>query len=163
MFLESEGLNGTLTYGVDVRYAGAWILLLAFFGGCSDVRVDRDASASSAAQELPLWPPVRLLTPTPESQPTGMATPVLGTATGDAIEIGDNAFWPGVLSVRIGTEVTWRHVGNRSHDTRAADGLWYSGPMTQGLTYKLRLNEAGEFRYYCGFHADMSGLIIVEP
>ncbi|MEP6576861.1 MAG: family 1 glycosylhydrolase [Nitrososphaerota archaeon] len=77
-------------------------------------------------------------------------------------------YYPKLITVPIGTTVTWTNEDSTMH-TITSDAMWdenihefnsYAMPV-QG-TYQYTFDKAGTFDYYCTFHANMKGKIIVE-
>lgn len=92
-------------------------------------------------------------------------TPAASAGTVSATEIGiDNfAFTPKVLTVPVGTNVTWRNKDDVPHRIQSADKRFNPSPLldTKG-TYTTRFTKAGEYRYFCSLHPVMQGAIIVQ-
>jgi plastocyanin len=46
--------------------------------------------------------------------------------------------------------------------TQSGGGGFQSGSMQQGATFSFTFTEAGTFDYFCEFHPNMSGQVIVS-
>ena len=68
------------------------------------------------------------------------------------IELGDHFFDPAQLTVKVGTTVTWKSVGQSTHDLAARDGSFALGAMSFGQTFSFTFNRAGRFPYVCMQH-----------
>lgn len=75
----------------------------------------------------------------------------------------DNAYWPDELVVRAGTSVTWQHIGVAPHDVVSFDGVWNSRTMLSGNRFTWTFHQSGRYRYFCTFHPEMTGVVVVEP
>lgn len=63
------------------------------------------------------------------------------------------------LTISVGGTVTWVNDDNTVHTVTANDGSFNSGDIAPGNTFKWTFNTAGTFRYYCIFHAGMTGIV----
>src|SRR5437867_4051066 len=85
------------------------------------------------------------VTPTLTAKPTA-------TAAVAVIEMGDNFFGPSQLTVKVGTTVTWKVVGQSTHDLAAKDGSFVNRTMSFGQTFLFTFTEAGHYGYVCMQH-----------
>jgi len=92
-------------------------------------------------------PVVATVSPTPA--PTASPTPTAAVAT---IEMGDNFFDPAQLMVKVGTTVTWKVVGQSTHDLVARDGSFANRTMSFGQTLSFTFTKAGRYPYVCMQH-----------
>jgi plastocyanin len=88
---------------------------------------------------------------TVSSAPALTASPA-PTPAATLIELGDHFFDPAQLTVKVGTTVTWRSVGQSTHDLAARDGSFALGAMSFGQTFSFTFNRAGRFPYVCMQH-----------
>ncbi len=70
-----------------------------------------------------------------------------------------NVFRPRTVRIERGDSVRWVNVGNVTH-TATAD-TWDSGAVNPRERYVRRFRRAGEFRYRCVLHPEMTGVVIV--
>jgi plastocyanin len=89
-----------------------------------------------------------------------------GTSDSAVINLVDNNFEPKELTVKAGTTVTFKNIGNRTHTVTSDTGLFDSGRMRTGDTFEFTFTESGEYPFFCEPHGDaggkgMSGVIIV--
>jgi plastocyanin len=74
-------------------------------------------------------------------------------------------FEPEVLTVPAGSVVEVRNTSTRAHSVTADDDApagFDTGPVPQGDTAELRLDEPGRYPYHCRFHPEvMDGVIVV--
>ncbi|WP_052351656.1 plastocyanin/azurin family copper-binding protein [Deinococcus pimensis] len=83
------------------------------------------------------------------------------TVTTQAVRIGDNAFTPVALTVKVGTTVEWRHEGRAIHNVIATQGEFRSPDLRGGDTYRFTFGKAGTYTYYCSYHEGMTATITV--
>ncbi len=67
-----------------------------------------------------------------------------------------------VLTVQVGTTVTWTNEDSILHTVTAVDGSFDSGFYGEGETWSYTFTESGEFEYYCLPHPWMRAKVIVE-
>ena len=91
------------------------------------------------------------------------ATLVPGTASAsvERVRVRDNVFKPKRITIDVGDRVKWVNRGESSHTTTAKDGSW-DKEMAPGQPARVRFSQAGTYRYFCRFHDDMRGKIIVR-
>jgi len=80
----------------------------------------------------------------------------------NSVNIGDDFFNPGSLTVTAGTTVTWTNRGNRGHTVTSDQGAFDSGTLNPGSTFSFTFKDKGTFSYHCNFHSGMAAKIVVE-
>ncbi len=87
----------------------------------------------------------------------------MGAMDGDevAATIEDFAFVPGEIEVKVGTTITWTNNDSVPHTVTARDDSFDSGRMEQGNTFSFTFDTAGSFEYFCEYHPNMVGTIVV--
>jgi plastocyanin len=81
---------------------------------------------------------------------------------GKSITIKDFAFSSASVKIPVGTTVTWTNKGDVPHTVTSDDGLFDSGTLNKGDTFKATFKEAGTFAYHCEIHpAKMTAKIVV--
>ena len=97
------------------------------------------------------------------------------SGAGTTVQVGNNVFAPGNLTVPMGTTVTWRWnsctgstypygVGQTcvTHSVTFDDGSGGSERQSSG-SYARAFGTAGSYAYHCAIHgASMSGTIVVR-
>ncbi len=79
-----------------------------------------------------------------------------------AVMIQDFRFNPVVLTVAVGTVVTWTNRDPVPHTaTSRTTGTFDTGPIEQNQAKSVTLTEVGTFDYFCAIHPDMRGTITV--
>jgi plastocyanin len=68
------------------------------------------------------------------------------------VEMGDHFFDPAQLTVKVGATVTWKSVGQSTHDLAARDGSFSLGAMSFGQTFSFAFTKAGRYPYVCMQH-----------
>ena len=87
----------------------------------------------------------------------------------EASEMGDQAYDPNPVNVKVGDTVTWTNDDSQIHTVTS--GTDSSDPnmgkeldssmLSQDQTFSHKFNTAGEFPYFCQLHPTMVGKVIV--
>lgn len=93
-----------------------------------------------------------------------------GNTTPPANEVWmqNTSFNPKTKTISAGTEITWVNKDSFNHTVTSGtpgnpDGLFDSGVIGPGGTYKRTFSTAGTYNYYCSIHQDiMTGTITVQ-
>lgn len=78
------------------------------------------------------------------------------------VTIHNFAFHPKVLIVKKGTTVTWRNMDHVVHTVTSNKGIFKSGHIHPGASYKFMFNKKGVYYYHCSIHPFMRGVIVVR-
>ncbi len=101
-----------------------------------------------------------------EAAPTTAAStnePAPATAASAAVEIKGFAFNPPTIDVPVGDSVTWTNGDNVPHTASGLDrAVLQSGAIAPGATFTQKFDAAGSFDYFCEFHPNMKGTIVVK-
>jgi plastocyanin len=84
-----------------------------------------------------------------------------GTVEVVKIRIVDNRYRNGTITIDRGTVVKWRNRGENTHTTTSNSGVWDSGNLSPGESFRRRFRQAGTFSYHCEIHISMTGTITV--
>lgn len=76
------------------------------------------------------------------------------------INIQDNQFINGSITIQVGDTVTWVWV-NGFHSTTSDTGVWDSGPSSPPRSFSFTFMNTGSFPYHCSVHPHMTGTITV--
>lgn len=100
--------------------------------------------------------------------------PALATVSGAAVNTvqvvdvggGTFAFSPQVVYIALGDTVKWVNASSAVHTTTSgiaptADGTWDSGIIGLGGSFQFKFPASGSFRYFCGVHNTMVGVVRV--
>jgi plastocyanin len=97
------------------------------------------------------------------------ATPVSAEAGADAaaeslaVEIKDFTYTPPAIEVAVGDSVTWTNQDNAAHTATGLDReALQSGPIAFGESFTQAFDTAGTYEYFCEFHPNMKGSVVVE-
>jgi plastocyanin len=104
-------------------------------------------------------------------RPSGAATQSADGASADTaaaadatmVEIKDFAYVPASLEIPVGATVTWTNSDAAPHTATAQDReALQSGTLNPGDSYSQTFDQPGTFDYFCEFHANMKGTIVVQ-
>lgn len=127
------------------RYA-VLLVLWALATACGAAPSQNSPTAAvTTAPVATTAPAVATATAAPTPTPTA-------TSANAVIEMGDHFFDPAQLTVKVGTTVTWKSVGQSTHDLAARDGSFALGAMTFGQTFSFTFAKAGRYPYVCMQH-----------
>ena len=138
------------------RYAILCVLLVLISAcGASPSQTASTAAATAA--------PVTTTAPAAVTATTAPTPTVSPTPAPAVVEMGDHFFDPAQLTVKVGATVTWKSVGQSTHDLAARDGSFALGSMSFGQTFSFAFNKAGRYAYVCMQHEGdgMVGVITV--
>ncbi len=94
-----------------------------------------------------------------------MATPAASAdaASDVMVEIADFAFNEASVTIPAGGSITWTNNDSAPHTATAQDReILQSGTLNQGDTFTQTFDTPGTYEYFCEFHPNMSGTVIVE-
>jgi alcohol dehydrogenase (cytochrome c) len=94
----------------------------------------------------------------PAPSPVVTATPV---STDTAI-VEDFDFKPDLISIPLGTSITWTNNGPTVHTVTSNDQVFDSGLMQVGDTFSFTFDTPGMFPYFCEVHPFMQAQVIVD-
>ena len=83
-------------------------------------------------------------------------------AVANTIEISNFSFAPAVLTVPVGTTVTWVNDDDEPHTVVDSDTLFKSHALDTGDKFSFTFSTPGKFQYFCTIHAHMVGTVVVE-
>ncbi|MGI8406755.1 MAG: cupredoxin domain-containing protein [Thermomicrobiales bacterium] len=108
---------------------------------------------------------IDLTTPGANGTPAS-ATPTGGQAQAAVavrVDIKNLAFSPSTITIPVGGTITWTNHDSTYHTVTAQDRkVLQSGTMNPGASYTQTFKKAGTYEYFCEFHANMKGTIIVK-
>lgn len=96
--------------------------------------------------------------PTVAPLPTTTAAAPVATSV---VAIRNFAFRPPVITVPVGTTVTWTNDDIEQHTATAGDKSFDSDAVSNGKSYSFTFTRAGTYKYGCLIHPEMLGQIIV--
>jgi plastocyanin len=74
----------------------------------------------------------------------------------------DSFYVPDPIRVHVGQTITWTNKDTDPHDVTSDNGVFFSGPMADGATFRWKPVRPGTYRYFCTIHPEMQGTIIVS-
>jgi hypothetical protein len=79
------------------------------------------------------------------------------------------SFVPETTRAFVGDTVRWKNIDTRPHTTTSGtngtpNGIWDSGTLNPGDSFKFKFTTQGNYPYYCSFHYTMGmvGVVIVN-
>ena len=107
-------------------------------------------------------PAAAVLQPVTTAPTTNSTAKLQGSSQMDVL-IRGSAFEPSILSVPVGTSVTWTNKDGDPHAIKCDLPGTFNGLAQQnGGTFSFTFTKAGTFNYYCDLHDCMIGTIIVN-
>jgi plastocyanin len=79
-----------------------------------------------------------------------------------AVAIEGFAYIPPTIEIAAGDTVTWTNNDGAQHTVSQSGGGFQSGALAQGATFSQAFDTPGTYDYFCEFHANMSGTVIVS-
>jgi plastocyanin len=140
-----------VTLGVLALLAGALVL-----AGCgSSTATNAVPTATTAPTVAPTVAPTST-TSAPTNTPSGSqaAVSVLGG-------YGGFSFSPSVLTIKVGTTVTWTNNTSAPHTVTSDTGAFNGSLGRSGATFSFTFTRAGTFSYHCSIHPYMKATITV--
>jgi plastocyanin len=154
-------LNGSGHHGVAIL-AGAddatgVKVYLAEEGTDTETEQDVATDAAPAATDAPA-------TAAPAETPADAAQGAEAPAAAEVpVDIRDFAYSPNPIEIATGDTVTWTNQDEVPHTATGEDrDVLQSGTIAPGASFSQVFAEAGEFGYFCEFHPNMTGTIVVQ-
>jgi plastocyanin len=82
--------------------------------------------------------------------------------TTHTVTIDATRFEPAVLAVTAGDTVVWINKDIIPHTATSQTGLFDSGSLVQGQSFRYTPQQVGEFAYLCTFHPAMKATLRVK-
>ena len=74
------------------------------------------------------------------------------------------AFVPPALAIEPGDTVRWMNEDIAPHTATATDASWDTASVAKGEARSVTFSEPGHMAYFCAFHPNMTGeIIVVDP
>ncbi|HEV2124382.1 MAG TPA: cupredoxin family copper-binding protein, partial [Chloroflexota bacterium] len=77
------------------------------------------------------------------------------------VEIVDFEYAPDPVEITAGFTVTWVNRDSVPHTATGDGGSFQSGTLRTDESFSSTFDEPGTYEYFCEFHANMSGTVIV--
>jgi plastocyanin len=121
-----------------------------------------EATAEPAAAE-PTTAPAAEPTTAPAAEPTEEPAAEAPAGNQVAVDIVNFAFNPTPLEISVGDTVTWTNQDGVPHTATGQDrAVLQSGTIPPGGSFSQTFTVAGEVPYFCEFHPNMNGVIVVQ-
>jgi plastocyanin len=78
------------------------------------------------------------------------------------VKIDNFSFGPQMLTVPVGTTVTWTNRDDIPHTVVSTDGVFKSKVRDTDEKFSYTFTKAGTYEYFCSVHPKMTGKIIVQ-
>ena len=136
--------------GTDVK------VYLAEEGDGAETEQDAATDAAPAATDAPA-------TAAPAETPADAAQGAEAPAAEVPVDIRDFAYSPNPIEIAAGDTVTWTNQDEVPHTATGEDrDVLQSGTISPGASFSQVFPEAGEFGYFCEFHPNMTGTVVVQ-
>lgn len=160
-------LNGSGHHGVAVLAGNDDVtgvtVYLAEEG--SDAAAEQEPATTDAATDAtPDTAADTAATVVPAETQADATQPVEAPAAAEApVDIRDFAFSPNPIEIAAGDTVTWTNQDAVPHTATGEDReVLQSGTIAPGASFSQVFPEVGEFGYFCEFHPNMTGTIVVQ-
>lgn len=80
----------------------------------------------------------------------------------NVVRIESHMYNPQVIEIMKGQRVVWVNYDNVDHTVTSNNGSFNSGKMVPGEKYVKAFNHRGTYHYYCKFHPEMKGVVVVR-
>jgi plastocyanin len=70
-------------------------------------------------------------------------------------------FAPTMLTVPVGTTVTWQNLDGEPHTAVSIDGQFRSPALDENDKFSFKFDKPGTYKFLCSIHPQMRGTIIV--
>jgi plastocyanin len=79
-----------------------------------------------------------------------------------SVSIENFTFKQPVVTVKVGTTVTWTNADDIPHTVVSKTGLFKSKVLDTGDRFSFTFAKAGQFGYFCSLHPHMTGTVVVK-
>jgi plastocyanin len=121
------------------------LMLSVVLSGCGGVASTRSMpTATSTAPPVVSIQPLVLATP--------LSTPTTRVLPANHVDVGDNFFYPRIITVTVDTKIRWTNVGAANHDVTAMDRSWGGRNLGMTESYEESFSREGVHDYECVAH-----------
>jgi plastocyanin len=149
----------------------ALVVVVVLVAACAQPAVPPATTPPPATIPSPVTTTPPVITPPATTTPPPVTTPPSVITPPDKVPVrGPNDVWiqgftftPQVLTVALGTTVTWTNKDQDPHDV-TSDPAGLFGQQLSGLggTFSFPFTKAGTYNYVCTIHPGMAGSIVVK-
>jgi len=129
------------------------VATLTAIAGCAATPQTPAGAAPSAMTSMP-----EMTTSAAATDP-GQGAPV---AT-DSVAIKNFAFSPAMVTIRVGTTITWTNGDQDAHTVTESGGAFRSPTLNTGDTFRYTFGKPGRYAYLCTMHPFMTATVVVTP
>jgi len=87
---------------------------------------------------------------------------ILKDERGVAVDLKGSCFWPTVVRIDEGQQITWTNRDDTAHTVTGVANSWgTSDQMSQGNSVTYSFAKSGVFPYFCYLHPSMVGAVVV--
>jgi plastocyanin len=138
-----------------LAFWGVVIFIAGFFHGRQMSLLGTRAAESVSRESAPAAQAATVTAPAPTQESS--------TATVTPVTIRLVKFLPETIEVSTGQTVEWANNDLTPHTvTSQGTGDLNSGSIDAGSSWRHTFTKAGSFQYYCTFHPEMKGTVIVK-
>jgi plastocyanin len=134
------------------------VVMALFLAGCGGSSSSVNTSVPPTATTAPTSPPATVAPTTAPASPTAVS------GNSAAVTIQNFSFSPKVVTVKVGTTITWTDKDSTAHTVTSVSGptSFNSGDLTpSGGTFHFMFSQAGTYSYHCMIHPSMTATVIV--
>jgi plastocyanin len=78
------------------------------------------------------------------------------------VTIDNFSFTPPAITVKAGTQITWKNRDDIPHTVVSDDHLFKSKALDTDDTFSFTPTKAGTYTYFCSLHPKMTAKVVVE-
>lgn len=160
--LNGSGFSGIAVLEDENDATSVMVFLAMDQAAAGEASAAPAASAAETPAAVAETPAPAAETPAPAAAETPADAPA-AAAQEVPVDIRDFLFSPDPIEVPAGGMVTWTNQGNVPHTATATEReVMQSGAISPGSSFSQNFPTAGEFSYFCEFHPNMTGTIVVQ-
>ena len=84
------------------------------------------------------------------------------SAVSSAVDIKEFTFAPPLLTVSVGTTVTWTNHDEETHTITSATGAFASAGLGHEEGFSQIFTRPGRYEYFCALHPHMKATVVVR-
>jgi len=95
--------------------------------------------------------------------PAGKMTEPKTSASSKSISISGMLYKPALIEIKAGESITWTNQDSAPHTVTAQDGISFaSTTLSRGAQFTHTFDKPGTYPYYCTYHPNMIGTVVVK-
>ncbi len=92
----------------------------------------------------------------------GAAEPKNYARQGNEVRIDNFTFQAPILTVPVGTEVTWVNRDDIPHTVVSTDNVFKSKALDTDEKFSFKFTQPGTYKYFCSIHPKMTAEVVVK-